>query len=74
MENEVSEGECFSEIMESMSYEQDEREKEWRKGYHTTRDYEKINLCDMKTSHLRNTIRLFWDYDTSPLKIELNKR
>ena len=50
------------------------REEEWARGIHTTMLGDIILLKDMGTSHIKNTIRYFEDYDTSPLKKELERR
>jgi hypothetical protein len=55
------------------------KNREWRKGYHTTKSGERVKLSDMEPDHLRNTIKYFNrheinGYDTAPLEDELKKR
>ena len=52
----------------------EEREIEWRQGFHVTRDNEEIELENMTTKHLKNTINFFDFLDTKPLEKELRKR
>lgn len=50
------------------------REKQWKKGKHTTKDGQVLKIKEMETSHLRRTILYFNHLDTTPLKKELKKR
>ena len=51
-----------------------DRKKDWKKGYHIDRLGKKHLLSEMKNDHLLNTVNLFTEYDTTPLKEELKKR
>lgn len=51
------------------------RMEEWKQGFHTTQNDEKIELKYMSIKHLENTIEYFKnDLDVRPLQIELKKR
>jgi len=58
----------------SMETEKEILEEKWEDGYHTMSDGSDINIKDMETSHLKNAIRYFKDFDTSPLERELKGR
>jgi hypothetical protein len=51
-----------------------QREKEWEKGFHTTRNGDEIKLVEMSNEHLKRTIKYFSNYNTEPLKKELKNR
>lgn len=49
-------------------------EESWQEGLHVTQEGDEIKIKDMSISHLKNTIKYFDGYDTSPLEKELSKR
>lgn len=51
-----------------------EREKEWLKGFHTTKTGDTLKIKEMKTSHIQNTINYFYWLNVTPLKKELTRR
>ena len=57
-------------------FEEDEINPEinWADGFHVDRTGKEWALSEMTTSHLRNTIKYFEEYDTSYLKKELDIR
>lgn len=52
----------------------EEREREWRQGFHETKNHRRMKIADMTDAHLRNAIAYFKGLDVSPLKEELRKR
>ena len=49
-------------------------ERRWKRGKHKTRQGKLLNLSEMTSSHLINTIAFFSNLETAPLKKELKKR
>ena len=49
-------------------------ERLWKEGKHRTREGDIIDIRNMRTDHLINTIRYFRGYSISPLIEELERR
>ena len=64
-------------IDDSYGYDPDDGylSTQWEKGYHTTKDYNKIKLSLMTDTHIENTIKYFREKeDVSALEDELKMR
>jgi hypothetical protein len=60
---------------ELLMFDIDNRESNWKGGFHKTKDDRIIKLTEMTDQHIKYTIRYFsQDHDTSPLEQELNSR
>lgn len=63
---------CFDE--DWLLREQIDREKQWQKGIHKTREGTMLLIKNMEASHISNTIKYFEGYNVSPLNQELKRR
>lgn len=73
---------CQNKIIDEMvatdlffeDYSDEDREEDWARGIHYGAYAEKVQLKDMKTSHILHCINKWNHLETSPLVEELDRR